>query len=81
MATTVNLTAKQDGVPEGTLTTLNVNVPDRDRAERDESQRQAPDVRIIARATASSWAPAGTGISRQTNEEYLSVKLAAPSSA
>jgi uncharacterized protein (DUF736 family) len=79
MATTIaNLTAKQDGVLEGMLTTLNVNVPIALVPNATKASDEAPDVRIIARRNGFELGAGWNRISKQTGEEYLSVKMAAP---
>ncbi len=79
MATTIaNLTAKQDGSFEGTLPTLNVNAPIDLVPNAMKSSDDAPDVRIIARRNGCELGAGWNRISKQTGEEYLSVKLSAP---
>lgn len=79
MATTIaNLTVKQDGSLEGTLTTLNVNVPITIVNNAMKSSEDAPDVRVIARRNGFELGAGWNRISKQTGEEYTSVKLSAP---
>lgn len=79
MATTIaNLTAKTDGTLEGVLATLNVNVPIAVVPNATKSSDDAPDYRIIARRNGFELGAGWNRVSRQTGEEYTSVKLSAP---
>ncbi|MBA3448302.1 MAG: DUF736 family protein [Pseudaminobacter sp.] len=79
MATTIaNLTAKQDGTLEGTLATLNVNVPIAIVPNATKASDEAPDYRVIARRNGFELGAGWNRISKQTGEEYTSVKLSAP---
>jgi len=79
MATTIaNLTAKQDGTLEGTLATLNLNVPIAIVPNAAKASDDAPDYRVIARRNGFELGAGWNRVSKQTGEEYTSVKLSAP---
>lgn len=79
MATTIaNLTVKADGTLEGTLATLNVNVPIAIVPNAAKATDDAPDYRIIARRNGFELGAGWNRISRQTGDAYMSVKLSAP---
>lgn len=79
MATTIaHLTEKQDGSFEGTLTTLSISAPIAIVPNAMRASEDAPDFRIIARRNGFEIGAAWNRTSKQTGEEYLSVKLSAP---
>ncbi|MCP4561764.1 MAG: DUF736 domain-containing protein [Bosea sp.] len=79
MATTIaNLTVKQDGTLEGMLTTLNVNVPIALVPNAMRNNEDSPVIRVIARRNGFEIGAGWNRTSKQTGEEYLSIKLAAP---
>lgn len=79
MATTIaNLTVKQDGTLEGMLTTLNVNVPIALVPNAMRANEDSPAMRVIARRNGFEIGAGWHRTSKQTGEEYLSIKLAAP---
>ncbi|WP_105404753.1 DUF736 family protein [Neorhizobium sp. T7_12] len=79
MATTIaTLTAKTDGTLEGIFATIRVNAPIAIVSNANKTSEDAPDYRILHRKTGFEIGAGWNRISRQTGEEYLSVKLEAP---
>ena len=72
------VTKRENGGFEGTLATINVNAPIALVPNAMKSSDDAPDVRIIARRNGFELGAGWNRISKQTGEEYLSVKLSAP---
>lgn len=79
MATTIaTLTAKDNGSFEGIFATIRVNAPIAIVPNESKSSGEAPDYRILHRKTGFEIGAGWNRISRQTGEEYVSVKLEAP---
>lgn len=79
MATTIaSLTQKTDGTFEGVFATIRVNAPIAIVPNASKASEGAPDYRILHRKTGFEIGAGWNRISRQTGEEYLSVKLEAP---
>jgi uncharacterized protein (DUF736 family) len=79
MATTIaTLTAKDNGSFEGIFATIRVNAPIAVVPNENKSSGEAPDYRILHRKTGFEIGAGWNRISRQTGEEYVSVKLEAP---
>ncbi len=79
MATTIaTLTQKNDGSLEGTLATLSVNTPIAVVPNAVKASEDAPDFRVIARRSGFELGAGWNRISKQTGEEYTSIKLSAP---
>jgi len=79
MATTIaTLTQKTDGTLEGVLATLNINAPIAIVPNAMKANDDAPDFRVIARRSGFELGAGWTRRSKQTGEEYTSVKLSAP---
>lgn len=79
MATTIaSLTQKADGTLEGIFATIRVNAPIAIVPNTNKASDEAPDYRILHRKSGFEIGAGWNRISRQTGEEYLSVKLEAP---
>ncbi len=79
MATTIaSLTQKTDGTLEGVFATIRVNAPIAIVPNANKANEEAPDYRILHRKTGFEIGAGWNRISRQTGEEYLSVKIEAP---
>lgn len=79
MATTIaTLTAKDNGSFEGIFATIRVNAPIAIVPNTGKVSEEAPDYRILHRKTGFEIGAGWNRISRQTGEEYVSVKLEAP---
>lgn len=79
MATTIaTLTQKNDGTLEGVLATLSINAPIAIVPNATKANDDAPDFRVIARRSGFELGAGWNRVSRQTGEEYTSVKLSAP---
>lgn len=79
MATTIaTLTQKSDGTLEGVLATLSVNTPIAIVPNATKANGDAPDYRVIARRNGFELGAGWNRTSKQTGEEYTSIKLSAP---
>jgi uncharacterized protein (DUF736 family) len=79
MATTIaNLTQKADGNFEGVFATLSVSVSIAIVTNATKMSEQAPDFRVINRKNGFEFGAAWLRTSKQTGEEYISVRFEAP---